>query len=78
MGEILVLNQTLSRDYLYIPNSIKGCLDNWSLAISHLSFGHTEQCNDLLERPSNNRFPMYNYQCPLSNPLLNQLYITKA
>ena len=34
----------------------KGCFGNWSLVFG--VFAHMEQCNDLLEWPSNNSFPM--------------------
>ena len=38
-----------------------------------LVIGHMEQCNDLLEWPPDNSFPMCHFQCP-KQPLSNQLY----
>ena len=53
---------------IHIPNSIKV-----ALTIGHWAFGHTEQYDDLRERPQNNTFPVPNYQYPKQS-LLNQLY----
>ena len=47
----------------------------WQLVIGNWAFGiwPKEQCNNLLEWPQNNRFPVPSYQSP-KQPLLNQLY----
>ena len=47
----------------------------WQLVIGNWAFGiwPKEQCNNLLEWPQNNRFPVPSYQSP-KQPLLYQLY----
>ena len=49
-----------------IPNSIKV-----ALAIGHWAFAHTEQYNDLLEWPQNNKS-----QCPITNAQSNLYWIS--
>ena len=45
---------------MYIPVSIKGCFGNWALGI----WAYGTHCNELLERPPNNSFPVRNYTMP--------------
>ena len=47
---------------LYIPDSIKGCFGNWALGI----WAYGTHCNELLERPRNNSFPVRSYTMPQS------------
>ena len=45
---------------LYIPASIKGCFFNWALGI----WAYGTHCNELLERPPNNSFPVRSCTMP--------------
>ena len=45
---------------LYIPASIKGCFGNWALGI----WAYGTHCNELLERPPNNSFPVRSCTMP--------------